>query len=252
MLDIRTIQRFVGTNADGVVGPKTIEAATNKLMKYNTRVLEWESKRILNGCSQVILKYQGFDVGIIDGIIGSQSLWALEQYQAVLRDQVAPDDEITHMKTVWPRQKDVPEFYGEVGEHQTRILLPYKMKLAWDPKTIISRMTLHEKVAPSAERAFKKILLEYGEKRISELGLDMFGGSLNVRKMRGGTKYSMHSWGIAIDFDPINNRLRWGADRAKLDHKDYIPFWEIWESEGWVSLGREKNYDWMHVQAARL
>ena len=70
--------------------------------------------------------------------------------------------------------------------------------------------------------------------------------------MRGGTQYSMHSWGIAIDFDPERNQLNWGRDRARLAAADCVPFWDIWEAEGWVSLGRARNFDWMHVQAARL
>lgn len=28
--------------------------------------------------------------------------------------------------------------------------------------------------------------------------------------------------------------------------------WKCWEEEGWVSLGRQRNYDRMHVQAAKL
>ncbi|MCA1748660.1 MAG: M15 family metallopeptidase [Sphingomonadales bacterium] len=70
--------------------------------------------------------------------------------------------------------------------------------------------------------------------------------------MRGGSSWSMHSWGIAIDFDPANNQLRWGRDRARMAKPAYAPFLNAWESEGWISLGRERNFDWMHVQAARL
>ena len=87
---------------------------------------------------------------------------------------------------------------------------------------------------------------------IHRLRLDVWGGCLNVRKMRGGTRNSMHSWGIALDYDPQNNQLKWGSDRATFAQPDYNKWWEFWEEEGWVSLGRTRNYDWMHVQAAKL
>jgi hypothetical protein len=70
--------------------------------------------------------------------------------------------------------------------------------------------------------------------------------------MRGGSRFSMHSWGIAIDFDPERNQLHAHAPEARLSHADAAPFWKAWEAEGWVSLGRAKNYDWMHVQAASI
>lgn len=73
-----------------------------------------------------------------------------------------------------------------------------------------------------------------------------------MRKMRGGSKWSMHAWGIAIDIDPSNNRLRWGKDKARLARPEYDEWWQIWEGHGWTSLGRVKDYDWMHIQAARL
>ena len=82
--------------------------------------------------------------------------------------------------------------------------------------------------------------------------LDLWGGCLNVRKMRGGSRYSMHSWGIAIDYDPGKNRLKWGRDRAAFAKPEYDTWWRLWEEEGWVSLGRTRNFDWMHVQAAKL
>ena len=70
--------------------------------------------------------------------------------------------------------------------------------------------------------------------------------------MRGGTKPSTHSWGIALDWYPSRNKLRWGRDRASLAAPDCDDWWRIWEAEGWVSLGRSRNFDWMHVQAAKI
>ena len=252
LLDARTIQNYLCVEVDGSIGPLTIYAAQQEILKINPLAGQWNAKRIIAAYEQLILNRCGYDAGVVDGLVGPQTLFALEGYQNTIRDGEDPQHLIKHQPITWPRQKDVPEFYGEAGKNQTRIKLPYEMKLAWDTDTIITKMTLHEKVAESAERAFERILGVYGEHMIGLLGLDMFGGSLNVRKMRGGSKYSMHSWGIAIDFDPVNNQLRWGKDKAKLAVADYIPFWDIWESEGWISLGREKNYDWMHIQAARL
>lgn len=153
---------------------------------------------------------------------------------------------------VWPRQKDCRSFYGPVGESQVRVTLPFEMKLAWDKGTRVRAMTLHSKVADSAERAFARIAATYSEKERAELGIDLFGGSLNVRRMRGGSAYSMHSWGIAIDFDPERNGLNTPFAKARLGQPDAVPFWEAWEAEGWVSLGRAWGRDAMHVQAARL
>jgi hypothetical protein len=70
--------------------------------------------------------------------------------------------------------------------------------------------------------------------------------------MRGGTALSMHAWGIAVDLDPINNQLRWGKDRASFARPEYLPFWKIVEAHGATSLGRAKNYDWMHFQFATI
>lgn len=63
---------------------------------------------------------------------------------------------------------------------------------------------------------------------------------------------SMHSWGIAFDFDPERNGFRTRAPAAEFSLPVYRDWFEIWEAEGAVSLGRARNYDWMHIQFARL
>lgn len=190
-----------------------------------------------------------------DGIVGPRTTAALwPELPREARDAALPV--VGDEKAPWPRQYGIPAFYGEVGESQTLVPLPFAMKLAWDKRHKVTRISLHQKVAASATRVFEKIAATYSEKEREALGLDLFGGSLNVRKMRGGSAWSMHSWGIAIDFDParngLNSKAEPGPNHARLADPDAIPFWEAWEAEGWLSLGRARDFDWMHVQAARL
>jgi hypothetical protein len=116
----------------------------------------------------------------------------------------------------------------------------------------LTRITCHEKVAKSLYTIFENTLKTYGEKDISKLKLDVFGGGLNVRRMRGGSAWSIHSWGAAIDLDPDNNQLKWAKPKASFSKTEYSEFWKIVELEGWTSLGRQRNFDWMHFQAAYL
>jgi hypothetical protein len=186
-----------------------------------------------------------------DGIVGPLTTAALWPAPIPERD-TDPPKAPPHPMPIWPRQRDVPAFFGPPGSGQVMLELPFPMRLAWDKRVIIRRFSIHEKVHDSAARVFARIAEEYDATQRQALGIDLFGGCLNVRPMRGGTRLSMHAWGIAIDFDPARNQLKWGKDRARLALPDANRLWEIFESEGWVSLGRTRNYDWMHVQCARL
>lgn len=153
----------------------------------------------------------------------------------------------------FPRESQVSQYYGKVGTNQTSIVVPegYNMRYAWEGNPPIRRITCHEKVADSLTRILERTLDHYNTS-LRNTGLDLFGGCLNVRRKRGGSGWSMHSWGIALDLDPDRNQLRWTRTQARFAGKLYEPFWRIVEEEGWVSLGRARNYDWMHSQAARL
>lgn len=187
-----------------------------------------------------------------DGIVGPITEAALFP-EDLPRIQYEPGSRVTeNVKPIWPRQKDCPVFYGPVGLNQTTLEIPFAMRIAWDKRVHIRRFSIHEKVHDSAKRVFERIADAYDEKARAKLGLDLFGGCLNVRPMRGGSQYSMHSWGIAIDFDPERNQLKWGADRARLAKPDAERFLDLWAEEGWISLGRAIGRDFMHVQAARL
>ena len=153
----------------------------------------------------------------------------------------------------WPTEAECPKFYGPKGENQTSIRLPYAMRLAWDTKVNVEKITCHEKIAEPLGRIFANLLSEYGNARLAELGIDLFGGCLNVRLKRGSkSSWSIHSWGVAVDLDPDRNLLRETSKTARFARKEYLPMWKIIEAEGALSLGRAKNYDWMHYQFARL
>lgn len=151
----------------------------------------------------------------------------------------------------WPKECDVCEVFGERGANLVRLELPYPMRLSWKRDSIIRSFAINEKVRDSAARVLRAVHDFYGD-RIPDLGLDLWGGCFNDRPKRNGTSWSMHAWGIAIDFDPDHNPLKYGCDRARFAAPEYEVWWKLWEDEGWVSLGRSCNYDWMHVQAARL
>lgn len=238
---------------DGIVGPKTLLAVKASLLGANVRVRHsWSGARLILAYQQLMMSRVGIDTGDIDGLLGPQTEYAFELWQNHQRDTDAFEEDIRHQPNVWPRQRDVPAFYGERGQHQVLVTVPYPMKIAWNTSKIVTRVSLHEKVAESGARAFVAILAHYGFDKIERLGIDLYSGSLNVRRMRGGEAWSMHSWGIALDFDHTHNQFRWGADKARFAKPEYDAFWNIWESEGWISLGREQNFDWMHIQAARL
>lgn len=248
---------------DGDIGPASRKAIDTLLeVKQVKDWKRWGEERRLLAAKQQICKDAGLEVGKVDGLIGPQTRYVFEVWNArKIGDKAAETWRDTETKdtlsplpvpTTWPTQASVKKFYGEVGQNQAMVDLPYAMRIAWDRAKTVTRMSIHEKVADSALRVLNRVADAYTHTQRQQLGLDLFGGCLNVRKMRGGSSYSMHSWGIALDFDPERNQLKWGKDKAHLAKSDCELFWKLWEEEGWISLGRAKNYDWMHVQAARL
>lgn len=254
-------QKLYAGALDGDAGPITKDAVDALLEREHvTGWKGWQYPRRELAAKQVMCRLKSIDVGEIDGLLGPSTLIAFQEYagKKVTRKDIEKANKDSQLilpptySDAWPLQRDVLKFYGSVGKNQTRIKPPWPMVLAWDTDTEVKTISVHEKVADSAKRAMERIANAYTLTQLREFGAHLFGGSLNVRKMRGGNNYSMHSWGIAIDFDPMRNQLQWGRDKARLAKPDAEEFWLAWEEEGWISLGRQRNYDWMHVQAARL
>lgn len=141
--------------------------------------------------------------------------------------------------------------YGKPNQNGTYLIninLPYPMRLAWDLNTKVTKMRCHKLVANNFINVFKDLLDCYGYDKIVELGIDKFGGCFNFRAMRGGSDYSRHSWGIAIDLDPERNKLKETSRTARFARPEYKQMIDIFYKHGFISLGVEKNYDWMHFE----
>lgn len=183
----------------------------------------------------------------VDGVPGPKTAAAL------VRHLDLDDDDPVALR--WPREHyaAMTRFYGEPGAAQlVKAEVPFEMQLAWDASKKLREFSVHKKCKAAVEGIFAEALEVYGLADIRKLRLDRFGGCYNLRKKRGGTSWSVHAWGAAIDLDPTNNALRWNHTRAAFAKEVYGPFWEIVERYGGVSLGRERDFDWMHFQFARL
>jgi len=255
-------------NADGICGPRTLEQLNHALAAFAMRPAQpnglpadwerWSKRRKLTAYIQALASQEQIEPGAIDGYWGPQTDFAYETLSFLREHGRLPDpwrdvEGREGNPNFWPSEDEdeLIRYYGEVGKNQARIQLPYRHRLAWNLTTTIQSFSCHERVHDSLKRVLERVLDHYGAQRIQELRLDLWGGCLNVRKKRGGTRWSLHSWGVAVDYDPSHNPLRAGRDRAAFAHPDYDAWWRFWEEEGWVSLGRSANFDWMHVQAAK-
>ncbi|MFV0437900.1 MAG: M15 family peptidase [Desulfopila sp.] len=254
---------FAPGEVDGKLGSATYAAVTEALLAHREKLpgdwQEWSGARQSIAYIQVLCANRAIETGPIDGYWGPQTDSAYRSLAHLIRYGQLPRpwrdfDQPPVNPNTWPvqNQQEMHGFYGETGANQVRLMLPYPHRLAWDLRQSVLSFSCHAKVHDSVLRALTRVVDHYGMERIKELRLDRWGGCLSVRKMRGGSRWSMHSWGVALDYDPDRNRLEWGRGRAAFAQPEYEPWWRCWEEEGWVSLGRSRNFDWMHVQAARL
>ncbi|MCC5860082.1 MAG: hypothetical protein JJT90_18160 [Ectothiorhodospiraceae bacterium] len=184
---------------DGILGPLSMQAVA-ALLNYG-RVKaprSWPKARRVLAAKQLICRMDGIEVGAVDGLYGPQTQYAFEVYAERLggetarlpgRDRAQEEVLVTaDAARIWPRQAEVERFFGPVGADQVLLDLPYPLKIAWDTAKTVRRISVHSKVRDSAGRCFERIAETYDAQARRELGLDLFGGCFNVRRMRGGQR----------------------------------------------------------------
>ncbi len=230
---------------------------------------DWSDARKRTAAFQLVCKDKDCDPGPVDGLWGDLTEFAYfeigflrehGQKPPSFRDIVPLDVNPNGWPTDRSKQGSQSELFdffdfdpNRGGEPATvMVTCPWRLKLNWNRTQSTTRIGCHPKVAESLERVVTRIFEHYGLEAIEELGLNIYGGCKSVRTKRNGSTWSIHSFAAALDFDPDNNQLNWGFDRAHMARPAYHEYWRFWEEEGWVSLGRTSNFDWMHVQAVKL
>lgn len=260
--DIQKLLATAGAYGGGIdndPGPQTMRAVDKVLAGTGSR---WSKKRRLIGSAQKILNDAGFEAGKVDGYAGHNTDNAFAEWQYAKihgkREVVerAPSASYSGKASSLPRQGDVAKFYGRPGDQikgrLKTIELPFRLRIDWNLRQRTAKMTVHEKCAPSLLAAMIAVHEHYGAERMKALGIDRYAGGYNHRKMRGGSSYSMHAYGCAIDFYAQPNGLRMRCPQALFCGPDYREFLDIMERHGWLPAVRLWGADAMHFQQARL
>lgn len=111
----------------------------------------------------------------------------------------------------------------------------------------VTRIAVHRKVAPCLLKALVEI------DRIGLWGhLAPYGGGFNFRRSRGANSLSLHSLGLALDFDPEGNPMGLAADDSRFGISgEGRAVVRLLELHGWYWGGRfESRPDAMHFQFA--
>lgn len=120
----------------------------------------------------------------------------------------------------------------------TSITLPFPIKFAYDFNNNINKITCHKKLGKVFFNVFKEI-----ENRGLKSEIKSFGGCFNFRSKRRSGNLSTHSWGIAIDLNPLSNSMGTKGDMHPQIVEIFRKYGFKWGGD-WIG----KGCDPMHFQ----
>ncbi|WP_299845858.1 peptidoglycan-binding protein [uncultured Roseovarius sp.] len=250
---------------DGQVGPESMDAIraieANNTEGYAFDPTTTTEKRRYVAALQAGLTELEYDPGVIDGWYG---VFTEEALNAFLYEMGHDKPEVIDRTPLQnapassdiPHQNDVAAVYGRPGpdieSKLVTIELPFSLKIDWNLRKSTRRIRVHRLAAKQLETALIAVRDHYGAQVMADLGIDRYAGAYNHRRMRGGSKWSMHAYGCAIDFYAQPNGLRTRCPQALFCGDEYQPFLDIMEANEWLPALRLWGADAMHFQRAHL
>ncbi|EPX82111.1 M15 family metallopeptidase [Salipiger mucosus] len=245
---------------DGIAGPKSMAAVEITERNAGDGSHHWSQQRRLIAAGQRVLNAQGFEAGAVDGYDGHNTGEALTAWLSAKMGVSSEVDRARETEKTWPaeipHQRDVGTYYGTPGpdiqRQLTYINLPFSLRIDWNLDQTVQRIRVHEKAAWPLYDALIAVHEHYGMERMQALGIDRFAGCYNHRRIRGGSGWSMHAYGCAIDFYAAPNALRMRCPQALFCGPEYQDFLDIMEAHEWLPAIRLWGGDAMHFQRATL
>lgn len=172
-----------------------------------------------------------------DGFWGPRSIEACRDHLRRLMPSPNP----------WPKPTAAAlrKFYGEPGDEGNLVTITFPYPMFYGVKEV-TRTRCHKRIAEPLLRVLGSIRDQYaGEERIMIPARD-YGGIFNFRQKRGGTSWSLHAYGAAIDLDADTNAFR---DSWPMKASMPLEIMERFAYEGFKSAGAFWGYDAMHFEA---
>jgi hypothetical protein len=173
----------------------------------------------------------------------------------------APGQGVNARPPQWPLQAECNQVYGDprgagdtyspawAAQNLTHVPCPWVLMFGTHHVPFI---TIHRLVAPSLTRVLASIWDAVGndQSAIESLHYNRYSGSFNFRPMRGGHSLSMHSYGVALDWDAEENPQHSTTHLFQSDSLIVTKF----KDENWIWGGdwSGTSIDAMHFQAARV
>lgn len=149
----------------------------------------------------------------------------------------------------WPNpdQRSLKKFYGEPGDESNLVMIEFPYPTYYGGKHV-TRTRVHKKCADSLLKVLNNIKDLFPHHPQVQDEANDYGGIFNFRNKRGGTSYSLHAWGAAIDLDADDNTFR---DSWPMKADMPLEIMECFAREGWKSAGAFWGYDAMHFEATK-
>jgi hypothetical protein len=139
--------------------------------------------------------------------------WAFADYLKTVESDTAL------VSPAWPKvpngRAEIERIFGLPGKpvcSAGRVSLPGTLKLSWEDKRV-SVVQCHKLV----EDVFASVFNQLHASNLWGL-IEDYGGIYNHRPVKGSTKLSTHSWGIAVDLNPTSNRVDPKLVQVFVDH----------------------------------